>query len=45
LTASTLVTLVLVPVSYVVVSELRIRLTRHRGPQPTALADEHAAAS
>jgi HAE1 family hydrophobic/amphiphilic exporter-1 len=41
LTASTLVTLVLVPVSYVVVAEARARLTRRRGP--TALPDERAA--
>jgi hydrophobic/amphiphilic exporter-1 (mainly G- bacteria), HAE1 family len=41
LTASTLVTLVLVPVSYVVVTDLRTRLTRHQGPK--ALPDDHAA--
>ena len=44
LTASTLVTLVLVPVSYVVVSEVRARLSRRRGgPTATALPDEQAA--
>ncbi len=44
LTASTLVTLVLVPVSYVVVNEARARFGRRRGgPKPTALPDEQAA--